>query len=836
MPAASSGMDEAADPPRASVSQPRWSLHAVEEDEMPGSLAGWAESSPALPRAARDWPTMSVAVQMENEWAEPGRLQREEGWVTSEPAAPRHDQAEAEQQLNSAEAKSNSFLQVVFAELFLMVCFYNKFFMAVFCACLPLLIFVGWSASDPRARCLYVIAVMIMGWLSSCMDAYAVSMLPFVLYPGLQVATVNQVAAAYMNPVTFLIVGASMMAAALRRVKLDVAAANWLLRVSPRHPEELALCLMTSCFAVSTCLSNTGTMLIFCPIVDLMIRGLHLEHLRDSRKPAAAEHAAPVASSAADAPPPEGQANEASHEEGQQVVLLMEGGGGDQQQNGRPADRRPSAEAAELSSDLRLAAAMSTPGSSPAESFESELKAEALEEEARVPIGDELDNETPAERKIRNLLFIGCAYAATLGGSATATGSPTNAIFLSVLDAMYAASPGGSASNPVTYTTWLLVFLPISLVQLLFVWNSLCLMWLGPRSAAFAIGRLLLRCFTPLLKVVLTCTRKMRKEEDRSVMPLSEASTSVRTRKSLSAARKAAKKEVAAAKRAADAEAAHTSEHGDGLHMARIYVILAWVLLVCLWLSRRTIIAAVPGWGEKLAGYIDDAWPAMLVPLCLWFIPLYSRRPQATLERPISTLARRWRSRRRVVAEGESVAVAVAQGGGQQERKKKQFESILTFEVLEKEMDWGLLFLLGSGFVIASVSHSTGLDTYLVENMVFMQRISSAAQVACVMAMAALVTQLTSNTATASIFMPLLATIAKGLPGNPLPIMVAANCATTLGFLLPISTAANAVILRFTRIGVWQFFLKGMLPLLLALTIAYGATFTWVSFLFNVVL
>ena len=93
-------------------------------------------------------------------------------------------------------------------------------------------------------------------------------------------------------------------------------------------------------------------------------------------------------------------------------------------------------------------------------------------------------------------------------------------------------------------------------------------------------------------------------------------------------------------------------------------------------------------------------------------------------------------------------------------------------------MDWGLLFLLGSGFVIASVSHVCGLELVLVNNMNFLTQQSKAIQVACIMLIASLITQITSNTATASIIMPLVSTTAKGLQGNPLLLMLAANVRT----------------------------------------------------------
>ncbi|KAL8270730.1 hypothetical protein Esti_005332 [Eimeria stiedai] len=839
-------------------SSPPWQLSPVSPppEETEGPEEGPSSRAPPIAAASnstyRPWPAAGVA-QVENVYPKASLLQKKEPWLTAEleemPQEQQQQQHQREQVVmvhaedegregggfgeKDGGGRKCSFLRSLCSECISLLTFYQHFFLAALTFCLPLSIFLGWTWADSRSRCLYVIAVMVMGWLTNCMDAYAVALFPFLLFPGLRVVTAAQVASSYMNSVTFLIVGASMMAAALRRVKLDIAAANWLLKVAPRHPEEIALSLMGACFGVSTCLSNTGTMLIFCPIVDLMVRGLHPD-LRTHGTRHNNNNANQLSPAVVVGPSPsreqqgallvEEKAKAPSLASSQEEITLLS------RQGTRAAeDVYVSRDQTSGPPDLLLgrSAAAAADASS---SDEIELKAETVhEEEALIPLSDEISHETPEQRKVRNLLFVGCAYAATLGGSATATGSTTNAIFLAVLDAMYATLPGGSAANPVTYTTWLLVSLPLGLVQLLLVWLSLCLVWMGPRAA----GAALLRVVCKSIKASLSCCcfrRTGGRTGDRSKTSLSEASTSNRGRAPLPQVmeeKEAPEGKVGqAVETLLDAGGAMHSQH-EGLHAARVYVVLSWFLLVCLWLSRRTIFVAIPGWGQQWAGYIDDAWPAMLVPMVLWFIPLYPRRPQGSTAIPL-LLFSRWRHSRRG---GRSA------GGEERDRgdaaPRRPFEGILTFAVVEQEMDWGLLFLLGSGFVIASVSHACGLDVVMVENLDFMKQLSRGAQVACVMGMAALITQITSNTATASIFMPLLATVAKGLPGNPLLLMLAANFATTVGFLLPISTAANAVILRFTRIGVWHFFLSGILPLLLCLGTAYIATFTWVAAVFN---
>ncbi|XP_022593274.2 solute carrier family 13 member 5 [Cyclospora cayetanensis] len=739
-------------------------------------------------------------------------------------------------------------LRGLFVELVAIVSCYRQLLRTAASFCLPLLIFVGWSAEDDRSRCLYVILVMVLCWLSNCMDAYTVALLPFVLFPVLHVAPVGDVASSYMNSVSFLIFGASMMAAALRRVKLDVATANWLCRISPKHPEDLALCLMATCFAISTCLSNTGTMLIFCPIIDLMVQGLHPEPIGsepariDSRESRNSHHSFTASlSKSGPLDHPAGSDGHFFYQEEPPLLPLSHrersfANAGDMlnylhASEGQGTQGEAAARVCSIPVSLDkngLKPTLPRPSCVPSSTTESIVE----QNDVLDRIAAKIQRESPDLSCIRRLLFIGCAYAATLGGSVTVTGATSNAIFLAVLDAMYATMPGGSATNPVTYTTWLLVSLPLGVVQLLLVWLSLCALWMGPRATGRSITRIAGSCLK--LLQICRCKRRGKKATRQAAVHASEGGSDAHNVVRPSFA-EAPGPQAEATKRA---RASDGLRHCAELYWARVYVVVAWLLLVCLWLSRRTILAAVPGWGAKWEGSIDDSWPAVLVPMCLGFAPLYPRRSAPSFARAASA-AMRWRNRRRrrrrlLCGGGAAPTETHADCSGSGHRQDR-FEGILTFALVEKEMDWGLLFLLGSGFVVASVSHACGLDKVMIENMDFLTRQSKAGQVACIMAMAGLVTQVTSNTATASILMPLLSTAAKGLPGNPLLLMLAANFATTLGFLLPVSTASNAVIVRFTRIRTWQFFLSGLLPLALCLGVAYVATFTWVAAVFGLI-
>ena len=61
--------------------------------------------------------------------------------------------------------------------------------------------------------------------------------------------------------------------------------------------------------------------------------------------------------------------------------------------------------------------------------------------------------------------------------------------------------------------------------------------------------------------------------------------------------------------------------------------------------------------------------------------------------------------------------------------------------------------------------------------------------IACVV----LLSEIASNTATAVLLMPILAAAAKGLNIEPALLMLPAAMAASIGFMLPVATAPNAI-------------------------------------------
>ncbi|MEE8116660.1 MAG: anion permease [Gemmatimonadales bacterium] len=78
-------------------------------------------------------------------------------------------------------------------------------------------------------------------------------------------------------------------------------------------------------------------------------------------------------------------------------------------------------------------------------------------------------------------------------------------------------------------------------------------------------------------------------------------------------------------------------------------------------------------------------------------------------------------------------------------------------------------------------------------------------------------TELTSNTATAAIGMPLMVGVAGGLNVAPLPVMAAAALASSMAFMLPVATPPNAIVFGKGQIKIGEMARAGIVLNLMAI-------------------
>lgn len=133
--------------------------------------------------------------------------------------------------------------------------------------------------------------------------------------------------------------------------------------------------------------------------------------------------------------------------------------------------------------------------------------------------------------------------------------------------------------------------------------------------------------------------------------------------------------------------------------------------------------------------------------------------------------------------------------------KFDQGQFILTWEDM-KRLPWGILLLFGGGLSLAKAMSDTGIidviGAYINENSSFGYVIIVLIITATVLFM----TELMSNVALITIFLPVIAGIAQGMGVDPLQMAIPATIAASCAFMLPMATPPNAIVFASGKIKV----------------------------------
>lgn len=159
-------------------------------------------------------------------------------------------------------------------------------------------------------------------------------------------------------------------------------------------------------------------------------------------------------------------------------------------------------------------------------------------------------------------------------------------------------------------------------------------------------------------------------------------------------------------------------------------------------------------------------------------------------------------------------------------RKRK---ATLTWSDAAK-IDWGTILLFGTGIIFGAMLSASGLAETIGEGLFSAFGVTSAlALTALAVGLAILISETTSNTASAAVVVPIVVPLAAAAGVDPVVPALAATFAASFGFMLPVSTPQNAIvygsgcvpITRMLRSGVTFDILGGaLIVLLLPLTAA----------------
>ena len=111
-----------------------------------------------------------------------------------------------------------------------------------------------------------------------------------------------------------------------------------------------------------------------------------------------------------------------------------------------------------------------------------------------------------------------------------------------------------------------------------------------------------------------------------------------------------------------------------------------------------------------------------------------------------------------------------------------------------RAIPWDVLLLFGGGLALAAAMESSGLAAQIGVWMAGLQGLPLPIVLIGVSAATVVVSELASNTATASMGMPIAVSLAQALDQPPLMLMVLVGLSASIGFALPMATPPNAIV------------------------------------------
>ncbi|MBE3639484.1 SLC13 family permease [Mangrovicoccus algicola] len=224
-----------------------------------------------------------------------------------------------------------------------------------------------------------------------------------------------------------------------------------------------------------------------------------------------------------------------------------------------------------------------------------------------------------------------------------------------------------------------------------------------------------------------------------------------------------------------------------GAPLALVFILIAWVLMTQLLYRFR--LAEIPGGRAMIDEQIAGLGPmsqgermvlwVFLGAAFLWIVP--GLLSDITGIEALGSL--------------DDTAIAIAAGialfllpgdrGGRM---------VLDWKTAQQDLPWGVLLLFGGGLSLASAVAATGLDGWIGAQVEGLGSLSLIVILICVVTLVIFLTEVTSNTATAATFIPVLGGVAQGIGVDATTLLIPTALAATCAFMLPVGTPPNAIV------------------------------------------
>ncbi|TWU21517.1 Sodium-dependent dicarboxylate transporter SdcS [Novipirellula galeiformis] len=125
--------------------------------------------------------------------------------------------------------------------------------------------------------------------------------------------------------------------------------------------------------------------------------------------------------------------------------------------------------------------------------------------------------------------------------------------------------------------------------------------------------------------------------------------------------------------------------------------------------------------------------------------------------------------------------------------KRLQADRLLDWETA-RDIPWGILILFGGGLAIAKAAEVTGLSQTIGGQFAQLSGLHPLLLIGVICLTVTFLTEVTSNTATTTLLMPILGAVAEGAGYDAAVLMVPAALSASCAFMLPVATPPNAIV------------------------------------------
>ena len=223
-------------------------------------------------------------------------------------------------------------------------------------------------------------------------------------------------------------------------------------------------------------------------------------------------------------------------------------------------------------------------------------------------------------------------------------------------------------------------------------------------------------------------------------------------------------------------------------------VLIVFFATAVLWIFRKNLnlgFMTLPGWAGLLPypKLIDDGTVAVAMSALLFFLPTKSE-------------------------DADSAA-------------------ILDASVFSK-LPWGIILLFGGGFALAKGFQASGLSVFIGSKLGILEGADNVFMIGGICTMLTFLTELTSNTATTQMILPILSSIAVAMKTNPLMLLIPATLSASCAFMMPVATPPNAIVFGSGRVKIFEMVKAGVLINFIGVVVVTGLFLALGTFVFSI--